>query len=101
MPPNGRAFVDNNYLDIGNSFSVLGKLIRPLPSAGNTFEFEVTVPEKYLFPDRNGIVRGESDGVPVAETQEMPIGPHCFAATKSAGTLELVWARANQKRCFI
>ncbi len=97
MPPNGRAFVDNNYLDIGDSFSVLGKLIRPLPSAGNTFEFEVTVPEKYVILDRKGIVNGELDGVPVAGPQEITTGPHRFTATNSAGTLELVWARAYQK----
>ena len=97
MPPKGRAFVDNNYLDIGYDFSVLGKLLQPLPSAGNTFEFQVIVPEKYVFLDRKGIVNGELDGVPVVGPQSMNAGPHRFTSANHSGTLGLVWARAYQR----
>lgn len=92
VPKLSRAFLAENYLDIG-PLSVAGKLLER-PFAEPHLSVEVRIPQSYrVVSDRPGLA-GTIDGLPLADAHWLEAGRHEIELTKSEGRLALVWSRA-------
>ncbi|MBV9488200.1 MAG: hypothetical protein JO069_00555, partial [Verrucomicrobia bacterium] len=91
-------FVNSEYLPVAWRLQVLGKALQPIPEGDQTaYEFDVKVPERYVFLSQEGVVTGELDGAPLTGAAFLSTEHHRFRCRRhSSGPLVLFWAHAQE-----
>ncbi|HYH05803.1 MAG TPA: glycosyltransferase family 39 protein [Thermoanaerobaculia bacterium] len=86
-PPRGRAFLSENFLNIGR-LRAAGQMVR------EDGTFSIAVPGEYVVVNEHGEVRGRLDGVPYAGARQLAAGAHRFEGVKHVAVL---WAPAFRR----
>ncbi|MBV8515994.1 MAG: glycosyltransferase family 39 protein [Acidobacteria bacterium] len=87
-PPQGRAFLSANFLDMGR-LRASGQWLR------DDGTFTIAVPGEYTIVSERGEVRGTLDGTPFTGARTLASGAHRFAGPREK--LAVVWAPAIQR----
>jgi hypothetical protein len=90
FPPDGRAFLNANYLPVG-PVRVLGRFLAP---ASAPVRFDVAIPTRYAIVAEDGRPDGMLDGLPYDGPRFLRRGAHEFEPTGRASRLALVWEPA-------
>ena len=95
-----RAFIEENYLPIGNPDNpvcVLGKVLPESAGDPDHFVFEVVIPARYALLCGSVQASGTLDGMEYTGPRVVESGRHEFRRAKGAGKVELFWADAFEK----
>jgi len=97
FPDGVRAFIESNYLLLGE-VRVAGRYLTvPDQDAGRSIDFDVAIPARYSLVAGSGPVAGMLDGQAYAGPRFLENGPHRFAPSTGADRLALVWAQAVER----
>ncbi|HEY2388193.1 MAG TPA: hypothetical protein VGK30_14620 [Candidatus Binatia bacterium] len=90
FPPDGRAFLNANYLPVG-PVRVLGRFLTPV---AKPVRFDVAIPTRYAIVAEGGRPDGVLEGRPYDGPRFLTRGAHEFEPTGRASRLALVWEPA-------
>lgn len=86
------AFLDRNYLPIGDALHVAGQRLGSL-GAGESVRFDVAVAQTYRIVTAHDAAAGSLDGTALTGPRALAAGSHTFTAA-AAGAVALVWSPA-------
>ncbi|WP_162232260.1 ArnT family glycosyltransferase [Methylogaea oryzae] len=93
IPPRGRQFLNDHYVQVG-PVRVPGKTW-PAPLPTGLLKVEIVIPGEYGLVNANGLVKASIDGVTADWPVYLSQGEHTvFVAPNTSGPLVLVWNRA-------
>ena len=96
-----RAFVQDNYVNVGNELSMLGKVFKPEKGDGSngTFTFNILIPARYVVINADKTrVSGTLDGTPIAASQILGAGSHVLSPDGGLRRpMAVFWADAFEK----
>jgi hypothetical protein len=87
LPPRGRAFLSQNFVD-------LGRLRASGQWLSDHGDFNIAVPGSYVVLSEKGLTAGTLDGVPLTGARQLAAGPHHFESAQPGERLACLWAPA-------
>ncbi|MGZ8983928.1 MAG: ArnT family glycosyltransferase [Methylotenera sp.] len=98
FPPRGRAFLNQNFLLVGD-LRVAGKLLPAVSkTTGNDITFDINIPTSYVLASDQAVVSGLLDGTIYNGARQLNAGSHTFRPSMPEGSqLAIVWAPAIQR----
>lgn len=90
FPPRGRAFLNENFMDLGR----LRASGQWLAADGS---FQIAVPGRYVVIQKNGEAGGSLDGSAYEGSRDLAAGPHRFAPIVPGERLAVLWAPAFER----
>jgi hypothetical protein len=93
-PAGARAFLDQNYLPVGQ-LRVTGRWLDPAPDdSAEPRRFDVAIPGTYALVTRHGRARGQLDGHRYRGPRRLLSGSHVYLSAPEEGRVAVVWANA-------
>jgi hypothetical protein len=93
MPPRTRAFLDQNYVAIGDRVAVAGKRLSAVPAA-TAVAFDLGVAAPYAAITDHGVFQGSIDGLVYNGPRMLAAGQHLLVSTRAEQFVVLLWSRA-------
>jgi len=90
------AFVEKNYVDIGDKLRVIGRMVSHL-AAGQPTGFDLVIPASYQIVSQSGAFSGTIDGQPYHGALSLAAGHHVLVADAAMKSTAIVWSRAIEK----
>ena len=93
LPPRTLAFLDQNYVAIGDRVAVAGTRLSAVP-ASTAVGFEVGVAASYIALTDRGMFQGSIDGIAYDGPRMLTAGWHTLASMRAEQHVVLLWSRA-------
>jgi hypothetical protein len=97
FPPRTRAFLNANFISVGRLRVAGGFLADSARAGGDSMEFTVVIPARYVIVSDAGEVTGLLDGTAYDGPRTLAAGPHTFQALSPHGKLAFMWAQAWER----
>jgi hypothetical protein len=93
LPPRTTAFLNHNYLAIGNQVAVAGRRFPAVPAA-TPVTFSLGVAGRYSVVADHDDFQGSIDGAAYAGPRMLATGRHTLASARAETGVALIWSRA-------
>ena len=93
LPPRTQAFLDRNYLPIGDRVAVAGQRLASV-AAGTAIAFDVGVAAAYVVSTDHGVFQGSMDGSAYDGPRTLAPGRHVLVSTRAEQHVVLLWSPA-------
>jgi 4-amino-4-deoxy-L-arabinose transferase-like glycosyltransferase len=93
LPPRAHAFLDQNYLPIGDRVTVAGRRLSAVPE-GTAVPFDLGVAAPYAAITEQGVFHGDIDGIAYDGPRMLAPGQHLLVSARSEPSIVLLWSRA-------
>jgi dolichyl-phosphate-mannose-protein mannosyltransferase len=93
FPPRARAFLNANYLVVGQ-LRVAGRVLNRATADERVVRFEVAIPGPYALLDHDGRPAGALDGEPYRDVRFLAAGMHTYLFAPAENRVVLLWAPA-------
>jgi hypothetical protein len=94
MPAEAKAFIEQNYIPVGDDLLVAGRFLSPSARDNARMDFDIVIPASYKIIARDDGVKGILDGTPYGGARFLVPGRHTFVRTSSPTQLVVLWAQA-------
>jgi len=96
FPGRARAFMDSNYVSVGD-LRVVGMRLDPTDVARSSRRFVIRVPQRYAVVTEGGIASGLLDGTGCRRPRELSAGAHAYRFSPGEGRVAVIWASAVER----
>jgi len=93
LPPRAHAFLNQNYLPIGDRVAVAGRRLASVPAA-TAVAFDLGVDAPYAAITDHGVFQGSIDGLAYDGPRMLAAGRHLLVSARAEPHIVLLWSRA-------